>query len=151
MLATMATHSAEQRMNGKEGTRETVQQRVVRETFEHAKRPLRPEDVLRAAKRERPGLGMATVYRTIKTLLDRNELCAVELPGEATLYEINHGHHHHHFHCRGCRQVFEVERCPMHVEDLAIPGFNVERHEITLYGICDACSAKKSKPTKKKK
>ncbi len=128
-----------------------MQQRLVREAFESAKRPLRPEEAWQRAQRNRPGLGMATVYRTIKSLLDTQELCAVELPGEATLYEMNHGHHHHHFHCRTCRQVFEVESCPVHAEEIAIPGFTIERHEITLYGLCRDCAPNKKISGRKRK
>lgn len=124
--------------------RETVQQRLVRQTFEAAQRPLKAEDALRIAKKQRPSLGLATVYRTIRTLMSRQTLCAVEVPGESTHYEINHGHHHHHFHCRRCRQVFEVEQCPVKPAALGIPGFTVERHEITLFGLCNACGQKET-------
>ncbi|MBN8549442.1 MAG: transcriptional repressor [Deltaproteobacteria bacterium] len=120
--------------------RDTIQQRVVREAFEKAKRPLRPEEVLVRAQKRRPQIGMATVYRTIKTLLAANELCAVQLPGEATYYEISRDEHHHHFHCRTCKQVFEVESCPAAMSDFDLPGFTVERHEVTLFGLCKKCS-----------
>lgn len=122
--------------------RATVQQRVVREAFESAKRPLRPEEAFERARKRRPQIGMATVYRTIKSLLAAHELCAVELPGEATRYEIFRDEHHHHFHCRSCKQVFEVETCPAAMADFGLPGFQVERHEVTLFGLCKGCGKK---------
>ena len=120
--------------------RDTVQKRVVREAFESAKRPLRPEEVFVRARKRRPQIGMATVYRSIKSLIAAHELCAVELPGGATYYEIFRNEHHHHFHCRACEQVFEVESCPASMKDFSLPGFKVERHEMTLFGLCKSCT-----------
>lgn len=120
--------------------RATIQKRVVREAFEKAKRPLRPEEAFERARKQRPQIGMATVYRTIKSLVAAHELCAVELPGEATRYEVYRDEHHHHFHCRGCKQVFEVESCPASSADFDLPGFVVERHEMTLFGLCKQCN-----------
>lgn len=119
--------------------RATVQQRVVKEVFTRARRPLRPDEVLAEARVSRPQLGMATVYRTIRSLLEKKEISIVELPGQPAHYEVFDGHHHHHFHCRACNRIFEVESCPMRVQEIEVPGFLVENHQVTLYGLCAEC------------
>ena len=93
--------------------RDTRQRRAVRRVLEAADRPLSPQEILEAAQIELPQLGIATVYRSVKTLVEDGILEPVELPGEGQRYEIAGKHHHHHFHCNGCGKVFEVEGCGM--------------------------------------
>ena len=54
----------------------------IRDVIAAAERPLLPQEVLDEAQRHSPGLGMATVYRNLKALVEEGELCAVNLPGE---------------------------------------------------------------------
>jgi Fur family ferric uptake transcriptional regulator len=87
------------------------------------------------------GLGIATVYRNIKILLDEGWLAPVALPGEVTHYELAGKEHHHHFHCRACGKVFELNACLPNVQQLAPAGFSVQGHELLLYGACRECAA----------
>ena len=89
----------------------------------------------------RPGLGIATVYRTLKALVEEGALTQVELPGEPPRYETHGKRHHHHFHCRACDRVYELEGCPEGLRSLTPAGFSLESHEVVLYGRCAACSA----------
>jgi Fe2+ or Zn2+ uptake regulation protein len=50
--------------------RNTRQKQAIREAFERAGRPLSTEEVHGEATRASRGLGMATVYRSIRSLLD---------------------------------------------------------------------------------
>jgi len=123
--------------------RNTRQRKAIQETFAQAARPLGPREVLDAAVSAVPGLGMATVYRTIKELVDSGEIVPVELPGENTRYEPAGKHHHHHFHCRKCEGVFEVEVCNF---EATVPrGFRLESHEVVLYGLCARCATGRKK------
>ncbi len=121
--------------------RQTQQRGAIRRALENADRPLTPHEILAAARGAVPGLGIATVYRNIKTLVGSGWLQAVDLPGSASRYEVAGKEHHHHFHCRSCDRVFEVEECPGSLNDLAPSGFELDAHEIILYGTCEACSA----------
>lgn len=119
--------------------RRTRQRDAIREAFQAADRPLAPTECLDLAAEDVPGLGIATVYRNIKRLLDAGWLRVVELPGAPDRYEVAGKSHHHHFHCRECDGLYEVEDCPGSLAGLAPTGFVVERHEILLYGLCDGC------------
>lgn len=122
--------------------RSTRQRAAIRAALDSAGRPLLPQEIHDSARREVPGLGLATVYRTVKALVEDNVLRVVRLPGENARYEVVSGrHHHHHFQCTRCLRVFDVDACPGDLAHLAPPGFTVEEHEITLYGRCGACSA----------
>jgi Fur family ferric uptake transcriptional regulator len=120
-------------------TRKTRQKTAIRSVFERTGRPLTTAEVLQIAQRDVDRLGIATVYRSIKTLLDEGWLVPVELPGEAPRYEIAGKGHHHHFHCESCGAVFELDGCQLAVERLAKPGFVVRGHEVVLYGTCADC------------
>lgn len=102
-------------------------------------RPLRPQDIVRQGQRHAPTLGIVTLYRNLKSLVDEGWLRSVELPGEPTRYELADRPHHHHFVCTRCEQAFDVHACPPTVEDLAPDGFQVDSHEIVLFGACPAC------------
>ena len=120
--------------------RKTQQRDAIRQVLEVADRPLSPQEVLRSAKRRSPGLGIATVYRALKTLSDEGFLVPVDLPGEASRFELAGKKHHHHFHCRDCGRAFDLEGCVPAVQKLAPKGFQVEDHEVVLYGLCAACA-----------
>jgi hypothetical protein len=77
--------------------RNTRQRRAIEEVFQSANRPLSTQEVLDLAQSQKPGIGIATVYRTLKMLIDTGWLTVVKLPGEPPRYEIAGKPHHHHF------------------------------------------------------
>ncbi|MCW5259610.1 transcriptional repressor [Verminephrobacter eiseniae] len=119
--------------------RSTRQRSSIRTVMEAAGRPLLPGEILAAAQRDVPNIGLATVYRNLKQLMDAGEIQMVELPGEAPRYELSGHKHHHHFSCKLCHRVFDVHECPGNMMQLAPQGFVVEGHELTLYGRCNDC------------
>ena len=120
--------------------RNTRQRSAIREAIAQADRPLLPQEVLDAAQQAVPGLGLATVYRNLKGLVEEGELQAVNLPGENSRFELAGHQHHHHFQCRQCQRVFDVHACPGDLSRLAPQGFTVEDHDLTLYGRCKECA-----------
>ncbi len=119
--------------------RNTRQKSAVRAVLTSSHRPLTPQEILEGAQGDVPGLGIATVYRVLKGLLEEGEASAVELPGQAARYEMAHLGHHHHFQCRACDKVFEVSGCPGDLSRLAPAGFQMDGHEVVLYGRCASC------------
>jgi Fur family transcriptional regulator, ferric uptake regulator len=119
--------------------RNTQQRREIREVFEQNDRPLGADEVLRLAQERVAGMGMATVYRTIKGLLDEGWLIAVEMPGQPPRYEIRGKAHHHHFHCLKCQRLFELDGCLEHLEKLIPSTFRVVDHVVLIYGYCAGC------------
>lgn len=120
--------------------RKTNQRAAICEAFRAAARPLSPQEVLDAAQDEVPSLGIATVYRNIKALIQENWLQTVDLPGEAARYELADIGHHHHFHCKSCGKVFDIEGCPGKLQAMLPEGFALDDHEIVLYGRCADCT-----------
>ncbi|MFB3855433.1 MAG: Fur family transcriptional regulator [Vicinamibacterales bacterium] len=120
--------------------RDTAQRRAIRKALEDGGRPLSRTEILAAARRVVPRLGIATVYRTLKNLEAEGLVRPVDLPGNVPRYEVSAKHHHHHFHCAGCGRVFEVDSCPGDLAHMAPRGFVVEDHDVILYGRCPDCA-----------
>lgn len=121
--------------------RSTTQRAAIRAAFAATDRPLSPQEVLAAARAQVPTLGPATVYRTLNALAAAGTLIPVTFPGEPARYEVAGKKHHHHFFCRLCRRAFELAGCPGRLSRLGPPGFRVDHHEVTLYGVCADCGA----------
>lgn len=121
--------------------RDTRQRKAIRDAIEAAGRPLAPQEILELAQHRVPGLGLATIYRNVGRLVEEGWAVAVELPDGPVRYERAGKGHHHHFVCRACESVFDVGGCARGVKELAPHGFEIDAHEIVLYGRCEACTA----------
>jgi Fur family ferric uptake transcriptional regulator len=123
--------------------RRTKQRQAILNQLVSADGPLSVNEVYERASAELPGLGMATVYRTLKALKEGGEISVVELPGEDPRYEAAGLGHHHHFRCLSCTRTFDLGVCPVGIpRGTTLPGgFSVEHHSLTLYGRCPACPA----------
>ena len=119
--------------------RATRQRAAIDAAIRAAKRPLSPAEVLEYARASVNRLGLATVYRTLKLLVEDGSIQIINLPGESPRYEPAKSAHHHHFQCNTCRRVYDIAGCPGSLRDLAPRGFRVERHDVTLYGRCSNC------------
>ncbi len=130
--------------------RKTQQRGVVLQVLTEAGRPLSPQEILDAAREIVPSLGIATVYRNVKTLVESGVLQTVELPGSAQRYEVAGKHHHHHFYCNSCDKVYEIEGCTVGMNANLPQDFEVDDHVVVLYGRCSDCSVggtqRESKP-----
>jgi Fur family transcriptional regulator, ferric uptake regulator len=136
-----STQRSDQRAKPALGQRQTQQREAIVEVIRAAGGPLTVHDILDRAQTSVPGLGIATVYRTVKLLLEADRVKTVILPSGETRYEAAGLGHHHHFHCRNCDEVFDLESCPVQVPAGRYEGrFVVDDHELTLYGTCPACA-----------
>lgn len=125
------------------GQRQTRQREAILGAIRESAGPLTVEEIHERGQARVPGLGIATVYRTVKLLLESGEVQTVLLPTGDTRYEPAELGHHHHFHCLMCDNVFDLDSCPIDIphDKPYAGGFMVEDHEITLYGTCPACHA----------
>jgi Fur family ferric uptake transcriptional regulator len=129
-----------------EPARKTRQREAIRSAIADAKAPVGPKEILDVAGRDVEGLGLATVYRTLKLMVEAGEIQMVEIAGESPRYELSGKGHHHHFLCKACGKVFELDGCCGHFDELAPRGFSIEGHDLTLFGRCAGC-AKASRST----
>jgi Fur family ferric uptake transcriptional regulator len=96
------------------------------------------DDVLRLA----PTVGRATVFRTVKLLLDLNVICRVRMEDGSIHYRLSTRGHHHHLVCRSCGRVEDFATCDVSslVDQLArSTEYQIEGHWLEVYGRCASC------------
>jgi Fur family ferric uptake transcriptional regulator len=90
-----------------------------------------------------PGVGRATVFRTMKLLSEMGMLCRVLLEDGSLRYRVSRRQdHHHHLVCVSCGSVQELDACidPDVLNDLArSTGYEIEGHWLEFFGRCAAC------------
>ncbi len=107
------------------------------------------EDLYGRVRKRHPGIGYATVYRTMKLLTE----CGIAderhfRNGEARYEVAEKGHHHDHLICEVCGKIVEFEE--PRIEDLQEKtarrlGFELRGHKMELYGICRDCAERRRK------
>lgn len=130
--------------------RSTRQKRAIGAVLLNHRSPLTAAEIRRHALKEVPSLGIATVYRSLKSLAADGQVVSVEIPGEPPRYERADKGHHHHFLCRECGEVFELEKCLDGIRKMAPKNFRVDDHEIILYGACAGCAARRKPATRRR-
>ena len=98
-----------------------------------------------AVSGELPRVGRATVYRTIKLLLEAGAVCRLAMMDGTQLYSLcGVGHHHHHTVCVECGAVKEIKATAIEglISEISagIPGEVID-HRLELYVNCGLCSA----------
>ena len=93
---------------------------------------------------ELPQVGRATVFRTVKILLNTGLLCRLNTLDGATRYSLSSVEHHHHTLCVKCGMVGEFHAANIEklVRSLSnqIPG-QVVGHRLDFYVNCEVCLA----------
>jgi Fur family ferric uptake transcriptional regulator len=120
--------------------RQTNQRAAIEDCLHAAPHPMSLDELLQAARSQAPGLGIATVYRNLKRMVEEGAVVPVVLPEEPARYELAGKGHHHHFRCRLCHKVYDIPACIGDLGHLLPEGFRLEAHEILLFGLCRACA-----------
>jgi Fur family transcriptional regulator, ferric uptake regulator len=119
--------------------RQTTQRRTIRMVLEASPHPLAPHEILEAARAIEPSMGLATIYRTVKFLLEAGAISAVEISG-GTRFERAGKIPHAHFHCRECDRLYDIGLPQISARLPAPKGFRLEAQEVLLRGVCAECT-----------
>ncbi len=90
-----------------------------------------------------PGVGRATVYRTIKLFVEAGALCKLAMPDGAPKYSLSKIGHHHHTVCVRCGKVgdFRDSTVERMLRSLVkeVDG-QIVGHRMEVYVDCSDCS-----------
>ena len=128
------------------GFKATPQRKAILEVISKYKGShLSCEEVFDLVRKQYPGIGLSTIYRTLP-LLERMEILdKILLDDGIVRYEFNNRnekHFHHHMICVSCGSISEIK--DEMLEDLEKRlykdnSFVVKNHSIKIYGFCNKC------------
>jgi Fur family ferric uptake transcriptional regulator len=101
-------------------------------------------ELVAAAKKGRPAVGRATVFRTLELLEEIGAVERPDLPTGEHAYVGCEPAHHHHVVCSRCGRATEIDDSGLRsvVQDVARQtGFRVDDHRLELFGVCPDCQA----------
>lgn len=110
---------------------------VVRSTFEHPT----ADWIYRAARKRLPSVGLGTVYRNLKALVDAGLIREVRTVDESVRYDGNTGEHYH-IRCVGCGRMTDLPvSVDRRIEGLARSAtkYAIVGHAVEVQGVCPNC------------
>lgn len=100
------------------------------------------EEVYETLHHEIPTLSRTTVYNTLKTLAEHGLISSVLIDGKEMRYD-HRSDFHAHFKCSVCGAITDIEVDQYRVLEVIgkeLPtSYQVDRHQICLYGVCKHC------------
>jgi Fur family ferric uptake transcriptional regulator len=117
----------------------TAQREVIVDLFFKARDHISIEELLSRVRRRQPKVGYATVYRTLKLLVESGLAIERQFGDGQARFEVI-GDHHDHLICAKCGLILEfeddeIERLQERIAQ-RLGGFQVIRHRHELYGLC---------------
>jgi Fur family ferric uptake transcriptional regulator len=127
----------------RKGLRSTSQRRVVTEVFFRSGGHLSIDDLLAQVRQQDPRVGYATVYRTMKLLVECGLASERQFDDTVTRFEVaEKDGHHDHLICIECKKIVEFEDDEIEqLQDRLAErhGFMLLSHKHELYGHCAQC------------
>ncbi len=101
-------------------------------------------EIYEAVKKQRPRIGLASVYRILNSLVEQEAIRELHVGDEGFSRYDGHTERHDHAVCRSCGRLLdlpvEVALSPQALQTAArAAGIELETHEVRLYGLCAAC------------
>ena len=127
------TYVADHRLNV------TAQREAIVEQFLRTRDHVSIDELLAKVRKRQPKVGYATVYRTLKLLVDSGLAVERQFGDGQARYEVV-GDHHDHLICVKCGLILEFEDDEIErLQDkiaAKLGSFTVLRHRHELYGLC---------------
>ena len=120
------------------GYRDTTPRRAVVHAIAQKDRHFTAEEL----REQLSQVGRATIYRSLKLLVDAGVICRVLLEDGNLHYQLSHRGHHHHLLCVECGASEDLLGCDIEgqLEKVAAAhNFQVSGHWLEVYGRCQSC------------
>jgi Fur family ferric uptake transcriptional regulator len=111
---------------------------------------LSADDLVEAVRREAPGIGRATVYRTLQWMVEAGVARKVDFGEGRSRFEPSYRHpRHYHLICTNCHRSSEFLSSDVEslIEEIASArSFAPSQQVVQIYGTCDDCRTGRSTP-----
>lgn len=126
------------------GYRVTEPRRAVAELIARRSGHFTAADLVADARGRLPGIGRATIFRTLDVLTELGVIERLDLPsGDHAYVACEPVHHHHHVVCSRCGRTADVDDAGLNAVTVEIArrtGFRIDAHRLELFGLCPACA-----------
>lgn len=122
---------------GSEGLKKTRQRTLITQRFSRAQSHMSVDDLLADVRAEDATIGYATVYRTLKLLVEAGLAACRHFGDGFTRFEPCQGEHHDHFIDEETGEVFEFHDASVEKRQVELAkeyGFRLVRHRHDLFG-----------------
>lgn len=94
-----------------------------------------------ALVKEMPTLSLATVYNTLRVLVDTGAVTMLNVDSRNARYDLVM-EPHAHFCCRKCGDLYDVPLASAVAlpSSVGIDGFHIDEVDVCYRGVCDKCS-----------
>jgi Fur family transcriptional regulator, ferric uptake regulator len=127
---------------GQGGYRVTDARRSVADLIARRQGHFTAADLIDDARTRRPGLGRATIFRTLEVLTDLRVVERLDLPSGEHAYVACEPVHHHHVVCSSCGRSRDVDDAGLAAVVQRIAhrtGYRIDDHRLELFGVCQEC------------
>ena len=129
------------------GLKVTLQRRYIFQVLEGNGDHLSAEEIYGKVRTFAPDISLATVYNTLRELVDLGEVRELKLGEGKSRYDPNTTDHQHLI-CVRCHNVVDVA-CDVKSLELTPEerqGYHVLRTNVIFHGLCPACQGQQSPP-----
>jgi Fur family ferric uptake transcriptional regulator len=127
----------------KRGYKITPQRSAVIKAIAGTHEHLTPAEIHDKAQRDKPRIGLVTVYRTMEILAEVGLICELHSGGNCRSYLLRRpAVHHHHLICSECGQVVDFTDCDLSDLERRLStetGFHMQSHLLEFLGRCPSC------------
>lgn len=126
------------------GLRATPQRVVLHRILRGIDGHITAEELLEKATSQLPSVSLPTIYAALSLLEEMDEVHRVSALGGTAIYDTR-STPHHHVVCRVCGGVWDLEapaETDAAVRAAAGAGFTALSAQVTVQGVCAACSAR---------
>ncbi len=135
----------------KAGFRLTLPRQAILDVFTQNPRHLSAEEIFLSVHKSYPGIGLATVYRTLDLLTQMGLTCKFDFGDGKSHYELADGTikaHHHHLICTRCGRIIDysdlAQKEVNFIKELETElsknyKFKINSHQLHFYGRCEKC------------
>jgi Fe2+ or Zn2+ uptake regulation protein len=127
----------------------TNQRRLLLELIQEAQGHLDADELFRRAKKHKPRISLATVYRNLKLFKELGFIAESNLGETHSHYEIKGAVEHHHLVCLSCGLIIDFDSPLISAAKTRIQkekGFDIVSSQVKMEGYCPKCKLKKKSP-----
>ncbi|MDI6782516.1 MAG: transcriptional repressor [bacterium] len=130
----------------KQQLKNTQQRQIIMKAFLAIENHISSEELSWQLKKEYPGIGYSTIYRTLRLLVEAGLAREIQFSDGITRFEHYYAHpHHDHLVCLLCGKSIEFyhpEIESLQQKIIRQYQFEPKQHRLEIYGYCKKCQGK---------